>query len=708
MGEMFILAPANPDHQSMNDTITKTAFFSRSLFVALLIPFTFACTGLSIHTANFSQMSGTTATLLPPLCVFVAFVAMLFFLVQLPYLFVKRHWFVPVNAFLFGCGFLLWVQANVFNWNFGELDGGGVDWSAFRHLMVLECVAYLFIIGLVIIKRQQIYKYVIHLTCLLLVMQAVPLVEPARFAWKWERSGWKQYEITYDGFFDYSKEQNVLLIIPDAFSSPLFQRMIKRHPEMSEWFSDFHYFPKQKSQGATRVSIPQMLTACDPNGYKLNHDSIWNVEGALPKTLTEAGFQTRFYVFSPGPYYWDPQWVSNIRLKSSVQNGSQQTTWVDHWNSTGIGELIDLTIVRTVPTIFKPADIESFNFVQRVSLSSMVTETSYYSLNHADDLHFTHLLSQNPASANSEKPIFNVIHLGGAHAPYNFNERFERETMREIEGEERQAWATILVIKRVLDDMKAAGVYDNTHIIIAGDHGNRYPRFITCVGDLSQFHNPILLIKRQNERHEAMVHRYDYTNVQDITPTILDLSGLENLPGRFSVFDIPADIGAQRAMEYEAFWEQKRNEPGRSSKKHRVMPLVKMESLMGSNVGDVAKSDIALKRSELVNYYGQLCYYVGDNPDVWNKTYRNQQGILLMTPANEGSREHYRGTVQITMLGSEREAQHYWFCTGRIDVTSVADGEYEAAFLLPQRDGSYAKNVLGNITVSSGIAEVLP
>ncbi|MCL2006168.1 MAG: LTA synthase family protein [Planctomycetaceae bacterium] len=691
----------------MNDSLTKSALLYRSLCVALLIPFTFACTGLSIFIKNFEMMPGSLNVLLPLLGGLVLLAALPFFLLQLPFLFVKKHWFIYINSLLFACGFLLWMQANVFNWNFGELDGTRVNWAAFRPMMVLELVAYIAVIVLVLWKRQWLQKHVLYLACLLIFMQGVvPATQIPRVLSR-EGGGWKQYEITYEGFFDYSKEQNVVLIIADAFSSPLFQRMAKRHPEILEWFADFHYFPNQKSQGRTGVSIPQMLTTHDVDARPKRSElvSLWNAEGALLKTLNDVGFQTRVYAFPPQAYHWDPQWISNIRLQDRANAAQRAQTLWDRLCATGIGPLIDLAIVRTSPIVSKPADMEAFSLFQRFLPPFAETKTAYYPLFPSDDVFLTQIIAENPVSANSAKPVLNVIHSRAAHAPYNFNENFERGTMSGIEGEERQALASLRIMKRILDDLKAAGVYDQSHIIIAGDHGTRDSMLLTCVGDESQDHNPLLLIKKQHERHEAMVHHDVYTNVKDVTPTILALLGLENLPGRYSVFEMPTDVLARRAAEYEAFWAEKR-ENRMWSPGDRNMPTVKMAIAKADTVD--SSPVITLKRSELLMYHGKLCWYVGDNPDVWNKTYPSRHAIITMTPTNKENVGRYQGSIRLTMLGnSEREAHYYWFCTGNIDVTILPDGEYEVAFLLPQKEADgYVKNVLGTTVIASGTASI--
>jgi membrane-anchored protein YejM (alkaline phosphatase superfamily) len=174
-------------------------------------------------------------------------------------------------------------------------------------------------------------------------------------------------------------------------------------------------------------------------------------------------------------------------------------------------------------------------------------------------------VANNPASAKSEKPVLNLIHFKAAHVAYDFNEKFEREMMSGVDGFERQAYASLLLLHRLIEDMKTAGVYDNSFIVIAADHGTELKNLPkTMPRDAERFHNPLLLIKLQNETYDSMIHRTEYTNVQDITPTILELVGLPNLPGRpsggISVFGISPDVLTQREAEYEAFWAEKRKE----------------------------------------------------------------------------------------------------------------------------------------------------
>jgi hypothetical protein len=264
----------------------------------------------------------------------------------------------------------------------------------------------------------------------------------------------------------------------------------------------------------------------DPDRYLQTFAALWDSEGALLKTLAEAGFQTRLYACNPGVYHFDHRWISNAQLKGKdVYKGIR---W-DHLLRTGIGPVVDSAIVRSLPIVFKPADASQFHPVQ-IALQR-ITKASFRDSAIINDKQLLRVIAENPISAKAEKPILNVIHFRAVHAPFRLNENLEYEVMHGDAGEDRQTFATLRLLKRLIDDMKSIGVYDNTLIVIASDHGS-----LQASRDEQEFHNPLLLIKRQNERHDAMVHREKAASVQDVTPTILNLLGLENPPGRASLF----------------------------------------------------------------------------------------------------------------------------------------------------------------------------
>ena len=708
----------------MNTLFANT---SRCFFVALLIPFTFACTGLSIFVTNSTEMAGTIPTLLPPLSVLVGLATLCLFLIQLPFVFLKNKiWLTGINAMFFGCGFLLWLQANVFNWNFGELDGSGVNWDAFRYLMWLEICIYVVVIGFILWRMQWFSKYAIQFACVLMLMQAIPLALPVANGLAIGQpqaaddgpnpniASWKQYEITYDGFFDYSKEQNVVLIIPDCFNTIAFQHIIEKWPEVAEWFSDFNYFPNRQSDGRTMVSIPQILTGCDTilslkTADIYNDDasslsiqrSLWNSEGALQKTLTEAGFRTRLYVWPKQPHYFDHRWISNIRIKDSTDVLLPRTCQ-DNLVKAGIGQICDLAIVRSIPIVCKPIDIENFCWIQWFFSIDIIGEHDTLHWHQLEtyrgkrDTFLLEIMDRSPASVKSPQKILSVLHLKGPHTVFDLDENLKIGRLDGVDAEERQAFATLRIIKRLMDDMKNLDVYDKTLIIVASDHGDvrtcpiYFPHTIVHC-------NPLFLIKRQNERREAMAWRTEHTHNKDTTPTILEQLGMNSsLPGRFSVFMIPPDVLARRKIEYEAMWLR-----GLSPLKPYNVKVEKIKERQPM----VISSDIALKRSLLHIEDNTLKCYAGDNLNTWNKSHSNHDAVIAIIPTS--GTESYYGTAPLRDATEIVKYTTYWWLACTIDTQNVEDGEYMVHFLLPKEDATYARSIFPEaIVVMSGTVTI--
>ncbi|MDR2643763.1 MAG: hypothetical protein LBC74_13330, partial [Planctomycetaceae bacterium] len=144
----------------------------RALCVAALIPVTFICTGLTIFFANQSEVSGTISSFLPIFGQMIALVVFILFLVQFPFLFIKRNWFPLLNSLILAVGFLFWLHANVFNWNFGILDGSSIDWKSFQYLAYRELFFDTLVLGILFWRYKWFSKYAIHFACILMFMQS--------------------------------------------------------------------------------------------------------------------------------------------------------------------------------------------------------------------------------------------------------------------------------------------------------------------------------------------------------------------------------------------------------------------------------------------------------------------------------------------------------------------------------------------------------
>ena len=68
---------------------------------------------------------------------------------------------------------------------------------------------------------------------------------------------------------------------------------------------------------------------------------------------------------------------------------------------------------------------------------------------------------------------YNYFHLAGGHAPLQFDERCNFTGTQEISyaNQRRQVACTLLQIQRLIGTLKRLGIYDQTMIVVNGDHG---------------------------------------------------------------------------------------------------------------------------------------------------------------------------------------------------------------------------------------------
>jgi hypothetical protein len=279
----------------------------KSIFVSLLIPMTFVFTGLTIFYTNVMEMPGTFSALFPFLLVITAGISFLLFGFQMCFLWCKKDiFFRIVNSVLLAVGIIMWIQGNIFVWNFGRLDGQPVNWSEFHNKANLEIIVFVIIISLFLICNKWVSKYVLHFCIILCCAQSVQIVSEMMRVASFERSTLKSetkhvyvenkiehkdsnknlnkgseddeiltpeyivsdsqsysniindttlegnvtFEETYfannlinfDNIFEFSSEKNVLIIILDALSQNVFEDLIHKYPEINKIFKDFTLF----------------------------------------------------------------------------------------------------------------------------------------------------------------------------------------------------------------------------------------------------------------------------------------------------------------------------------------------------------------------------------------------------------------------------------------------------------------------------------
>lgn len=467
-------------------------------------------------------------TLLSSLCITIILTLGMFF--------VNSKISERITAIIFVAGILVWVQGNLLVWNFGILDGSDINWGNFNVYLVLELLIWLLFLGWAFIKYSSIYRFIRTGSIFLFIIQGVTIVISAVQAPT--APDWKELKVTYKDEFSYSKQKNIVVLVLDTFQTDLFQELLNEDQNLKDEFKGFTYF--RNAMGGfptTYASVSLMLTGqYYDNGIPAQQffENAFKSETSLPKILKDNDYKVELYPISNNTVHLNKDIISNVS-DSNVLN-----------NTKGLKGLYSASFFKYTPIVIKKYiyDSQSINKL------------------HSRDLEFVKSAEQS-TQAKSDGNIFKFIHLAGVHLPFQLNEKLEETDIQmNRSGYQIQAKAAVEITKKYLESLKTAGVYDQTMIVIVGDHGSFHFGVNTqakngAIGkDGTDINSaivgsgiPLILVKPFGENSDLKVSDAPVT-LADIPKTVLKASGIENsIPGS-SMFDINENEARLRKFYY--------------------------------------------------------------------------------------------------------------------------------------------------------------
>ena len=393
---------------------------------------------------------------------------------------------------------VLYIQGNYLAYNLPGITGGKIDWSGYTKdtIISLILVAVVFIGLMVLLFKAHIgvMETVIRLVSagLLLMLVVTLVVEVLSHDIKDNVT----FMVTDNDILTMSTDQNFVILLLDHTDAGLTMDLLNSDPKYSKYFEDFTFYPNTMGMYKdTKMSIPFILTG-QRYLYQDTYDNFYNdafLESPLINGLKDRNFRMGLYEMQflkvKDESIFDVENISDAKLVVSSRKGFRQA-----WKN--------LIGYRYAPYFMKdsfPVTLDDFNVLRK----SSSVETVYYWGN----LEFYNRLNEQEIELTDDK-CFRYIHLMGDHDPYILNEKMEK-----IDGTiEEQLQACMTMLDTYITRLKEAGVYDNTTIVIMGDHGRRRGNFLDegtrlrrdeeghRVGNWGQ--NPIFMIKGVGEKHE--------------------------------------------------------------------------------------------------------------------------------------------------------------------------------------------------------------
>lgn len=413
----------------------------------------------------------------------------------------------------------LYLQGNYLNIGYSQLDGSIVNWNSMIFKGIINSILWI-VVFVIIFKfsNETFFKKFSNVFSLLIIgIQIVTLIviliiyvfdDVESIENNQAISTSKNYYLDTTNMFNMSKKENIVFFMVDSIDVPLLNSLLNENPDICEEFKDFTYFDNTSTSATyTLMSLPILLTGQELELGKTLQETVNSV---FDKTnfydiLSENGYNSELYV--------NLAVVPTNESKNAISNLINKTAIIDSYSKGNLtAGLYKCVFYKYMPHFLKQPfypDSNEFNNANSQQVNMFLE----------DDVKIYETLKEKNVTNNAEQKQFKVITLQAAHQPYNIKKNIKRDTSAKYLNEpleirqSNQVYATFEILIEYLKQLKDAGTYDNTTIIITADHGyyNRY--------------NPVLLIKKKYEKHSTLnINHAPVSQLEDFIPTILNIA----------------------------------------------------------------------------------------------------------------------------------------------------------------------------------------
>lgn len=487
----------NNSAPAWTDNLLPAAVAALLLACSLLIP------AVALYCYNSSEFTFRLSELLPKCALAFAVLALLFFLL----LFFLRHTrlFPWMSAGMLALSIAVWLQhvyladalatyqtsLDEFSWL--TVAVGAINFVAFS-LPFAVCLRY----------RHWCCRHYMQLAIVVLLPQLLPLLFRLT-NYTQPQYDFYEYNITEQDKCTFARQRNVLVIVVDCLGEYLFKELWREYPEMRASFRDFTCFDQMLSpKPSTNLAVPAILTGHEyPGSYQ-------NVDGNLhaqylqqschsPESLLvnfkREGYRCEGYPFILQTISYSPALLDNVSPRTDNRDSHQL--------------YLDILYQRLTPFFCQPLLNRGF----MTATDPFLTPREETPLNQTElpqDLLFYRQLKRDSKIGNFDFG-FKYIHFQGGHAAITLNEKLEITSHTDVK---KQMRASFSVLESLLQKLQQLGVYEQSLIVITGDHSERYtPEIVT-------------LIKRPGDTHPATEFNSVPCTITDIHATVLAESSL--------------------------------------------------------------------------------------------------------------------------------------------------------------------------------------
>ncbi len=419
---------------------------------------------------------------------------------------------------MFALGLCAYVQVMTMNGALPSADGKAVDWGSFAGITVVSALVWVALVAAVLVlghrKRLLARAGAAAVSVFLIVVQAVGVAglfvappaqgEDALGA----AAGGEPIRVTQEGLFEVSEKGNVVVFVLDMFDTRQMQHLLDGNPAAFDELSDFTLFTNVSgSMIPTRYAVPYLLTGQFPREDELfsQYLSERYARSSFLDGINEAGYSVGLYSDTLGFEYLPSDEVQRVAdLTENLHEVASPR--IDN-----VGTVLTLwkcALYRDSPWLLKRffwfyTDEVNNNMVeQNVAVGAAGDDAAEGSGDGAtgdgaaetpytidDARYYRSLCDRGLEVREGGSGAFRFIHLLGAHYPYSMDENAQ-DVGVDNSTLDAQSLGALHIVEEYVRQLKDAGVYDNTTVIVTADHGEWY-----CTMQLDEPTSPLLMVK---------------------------------------------------------------------------------------------------------------------------------------------------------------------------------------------------------------------
>lgn len=477
---------------------------------------------------------------------------------------------IPINwqrrylVLLANLSLLIWFQSSLLVWDYGLLDGRNIEWASFVWRGWIDTAIWVLVIAAGLVFSRRFFPLAAQAAVLLFLVQAAQLLYGI-YSIHNQNAVEAQIEPlnTIKNIANFSPEGNVLHVVLDGFQSDIFDELIRNQQIGAEYRQSLPGFTfYRQTLGVfpyTRFSVPAFLAGQIYKNEQPKDQFIAEaiVGESLFKVVNSVGIELDI----ASQEYWVPFYVmAGVTNSYVIPEGGHGTAF--EFRLANTAKLIDLALFRVAPHFLKQKIYDN----QRWLLTPMLMDTDYLQF-----LYFSHtrFLKEVTASISSNRnsPTYKYLHVMNTHNPMVVDQECHyaggalQTTRTTLLMQSKCTLDTMVVL---FDKMKQQGVYENTLIIIHGDHGgwvphrgyqpqlvNRHQKIPFWAVSLG---SPLLMIKPPGQRGEFSTSD-KLASLADIPDSIADIMGWPHRFNSQSLLKLDGNEPRSRYF-YNYYWQK--------------------------------------------------------------------------------------------------------------------------------------------------------